>query len=210
MRTRWSTGGRGLLAARVGVAIWVALCLLIGALLLARHLLTLPTPAAGDPALRRAIALQRRPEQRDRWIALHVLYEDCGCSRRVLDHLRDGGRPTDVVERIVYITEHPDTAGATLAEFAARGFELDVVSPEQLVARYDLEAAPLLVVVDPHDQIRYLGGYTPRKQTAGIHDTGLIEATRLGLPLVPLPVFGCAVSRALRTTLDPLGIDTRK
>jgi hypothetical protein len=77
------------------------------------------------------------------------------------------------------------------------------VSPEQLVERYDLQAAPLLVVADPTDTVRYLGGYTSRKQGADVRDLGVIAATRFGLTVPPLPAFGCAVASELRARLNP-------
>ncbi len=197
---------RARVLARACVIAWVALCILGGALLLARHLLTLPTPAMADPALQMALAATRSPAQRGRWRVLHVLSEDCGCSQRVLAHLRGTVRPPGVVERVVLVHQ-AGLAAATRVEMAALGFELDVVTPDELVRRYRLEAAPLLVVVDPVDRVRYLGGYTPRKQAADVRDLALIAAVRRGDHPAPLPVFGCAVSRALRAQLDPLGLE---
>lgn len=188
----------------LGLAAWAGLCVVLGAYLLAGHLLTLPTPAAADPALHQAIAANRHADQRDRWLVLHVLSEDCKCSRRVLDHLLADSRPAGVVERIVLVTDHG--AAELAAAIRARGFELDVVTPDELVARYHVEAAPLLVVVDPHDDVRYVGGYTPRKQAADMRDVAVIAAIRRGDPVEPLPAFGCAVGRALSTKLDPFGI----
>jgi hypothetical protein len=190
---------RGL--AYLGLAAWVAVCIVIGALLLARHLLTMPTPGVGDPVLRAAIHAQRRADQRG-WLVLHVLYDACGCSARVLDHLLHTTRPSGIAERVVYIAEDP-VVPTLRHELRARGFELDVVSPEQLRARYDLEAAPLLVIVDPTDDVRYLGGYTSRKQGADVRDLGVIAMTRLGLTVPALPAFGCAVGAALRARLNP-------
>jgi hypothetical protein len=184
----------------------MALCVILGGYLLMSHLVTLPAPPPADPELRQAIATQRRLTERDRWLALHIVFDDCGCSRRVLDHLLVRPRPPGVVERVVLVTERPaSTAGAAVA-IRARGFDLDVVTPDQLVARYHIEAAPLLVVADPRDTIRYIGGYTSRKQGAAIRDLAVIAAVQHGEPVEPLPTFGCAVGRALKSKLDPLGV----
>jgi hypothetical protein len=177
-----------------------------GSLLLARHLLTLPTPAVADPVLRQALAAERHADQRDRWLALHVLAADCPCSQRVLGHLLASRRPLDVIERVVLVVEGAGPDAATRDRLAARGFDLDVVTAEQLVARYHVEVAPLLVVVDPHDDVRYVGGYTARKQAADVRDLAVIAALRHGGSVDPLPAFGCAIGRALRAKLDPLGI----
>jgi hypothetical protein len=184
---------------------WAVVCVVIGAYLLASHLLTLPTPVISDPGLHQAISAQRHPAQRDRWLVLHVVFEDCKCSQRVLEHLLSTSRPTGIAERIVFVTEHGAAAAPTAAS-KAHGFELDVVTPDQLVADYHIEAAPLLVIVDPHDTVRYAAGYTPRKQADDVRDLTLIDAVVRGEAVEPLPAFGCAVGRALSSKVDPLGI----
>lgn len=166
--------------------------------LLASHTLTLPTPATGDAELRAALAAQH--PQRS-WLTLHVLDQDCRCSQRVLAHLLTRGPMRDANERVVWVAGTPDAT--SLAAIRARGFALDVLSPDALVARYHLAAAPLLVIVAPDGDVRYLGGYAPRKQAADLRDTGVIAATRLGLRVAPLPTFGCAIG-ALRDAVDPL------
>lgn len=195
--------------AYLGLALWVVSCTLLGAYLLADHLLTLPAPALTDPVLHRAIAANRRPEQRDRWLVLHVLLESCKCSGRVLDHLMSGSRPGDVVERVVLVTDDASATQAASARARAHGFDVDAVAAEDLVARYRIEVAPLLVIIDPHDEVRYVGGYTPRKQAADIRDVAVITAIRRGEIVEPLPTFGCAVGRALNAKLDPLGVRPR-
>jgi len=189
------------IAAYLGLTAWAVICVLMGASLLADHLLTLPAPAAAS--LRDVVAAQRRVDQRDRWLVLHVVAAGCGCSARVLEHLLATPRPPGVIERVVFVVEPGGVAPA--AAIRDHGFDLDVVTPDELGARYHVEAAPLLVVVDPHDGVRYVGGYTPRKQAADLRDLAVIAATRRGETVPPLPAFGCAVGRALRSKLDPLG-----
>jgi hypothetical protein len=185
---------------------WVAVCLAVGIYLLASHLLTLPAPAAADPVLRRGIVAHRRIQQLGRWLALHVVYDECKCSQRVLDRLLEERRPPELAERVILVTEHREARAAWIAAIPERGFELDVVTPDQLVADYHIEAAPLMVIVDPEDTVRYIGGYTPRKQADDVRDLAVIAAVRRGDTVEPLPTFGCAVGRALNDKLDPLGI----
>lgn len=192
--------------ASLAVGAWVLLCVVAGGYLLASHLLTLPIPTPQSPALHRAITAHRSPAQRERWLVLHVVYDGCRCSRRVLDHLLAGPRPADLAERIVLVSDRPGEPPANSEAIRTRGFELEVVSAEQLNTRYGIEAAPLLVVVDPADQVRYVGGYTARKQAADIRDAAVINAVRRGDRVEPLPAFGCAIGRELRSQLDPLGI----
>lgn len=190
-----------------GLMVWAAVCVVVGTYLLASHLLTLPAPAPTDPVLHRAIAARRGAHQLHQWLVLHVMFDECACSQRVLDHLlADSRQRPGVPERVVLVTDHRAARGALIAAIPARGFELDVVTPEQLIANYHIEAAPLLVIVDPDDTVRYVGGYTPRKQAADVRDLAVIAAVQRGETVEPLPTFGCAIGRALSSRLDPLGI----
>jgi hypothetical protein len=186
--------------------VWAAVCVLLGTYLLASHLLTLPAPAPTDPVLHRGIAARRGIHQLDRWLVLHVVFDQCGCSQRVLDHLLGNRRPSGIAERVVLVTDDRAARAALIAAIPAHGFELDVVTPEQLIADYHIEAAPLLVIVDPGDSVRYVGGYTPRKQASDVRDLAVIAAVQRGETVEPLPTFGCAIGRALNSRLDPLGI----
>jgi len=190
----------------VGLLVWVSVCVVIGVYTLASHLLTLPAPATSDAVLHRGIAAHRRIDQRDRWLVLHVVFDECACSQRVLEHLLAVTPTPGVPERIVLVTEHPATTEGVVAAAKTRGFDVEVVVPDQLVDDYHIEAAPLLVIVDPHDDVRYVGGYTLRQQAADIRDRAVIAATLRGEAVTPLPTFGCAVGRSLKSKLDPLGL----
>lgn len=201
-RAPWRAILRGMFVA------WVLCCVIGGGYLLSAHLLTLPTPELTDLGFQRSAIVERKPAQQGRWMVVHILDQECVCSLRVLSHLLADPRPHDVVERIVLIAT---TVGAErIAAIRDRGFDLEIVTPEQLGERYHVEAAPLMVVTDPSDKIRYVGGYTPRKQAADIRDVAVIEALHQGLQVEPLPTFGCAVGRSLRTKIDPLGLRTWK
>src|SRR5438552_6053654 len=105
-----------------GLMVWVAVCVLIGTYLLASHLLTLPAPAPSDPVLHRGIAARRGAHQRDRWLVLHVVFDECVCSQRVLDHLlADVRRPPGVAERVVLVTDHRAARAALIAAIPAHG-----------------------------------------------------------------------------------------
>jgi len=188
------------------VAGWALICTLISASLLIDHLISLPAPAAADPEFQHLLARQRPAAARGRWWLVHVIADGCGCSRRVVDHLIADRRPADLAERVVFVTEHARDATPTLAELALAGFAIDVVRPDELVARYGVEAAPLLIAIAPDGALRYVGGYTRRKQAADLHDLDILAALRRGEPVEPYPAFGCAVGDALRSKLDPLGI----
>ena len=176
---------------------WIGLCLIVGSFLLGRHVVTAPA-APGIPVVQRAITAHRSGDQADRWLVLHVVSEDCSCSRRVLDHLLASTRPRDVVERIVLVSDRASADSEWGLAIRDHGFDFDVVAPEELYARYRLDVAPVMAIVDPHEQLRYLGGYS-RCARGELQDVSVITAVKRGETPEPLPTFGCAIGGTLAT-----------
>jgi hypothetical protein len=174
---------------------WFAGMIFAGAGLLARHVVALPTPAA-DARLGSSLQALRLPAEQGRWLAVHVLYADCRCSQRIKDHLLSRSRPSDFAEIVLWV------GGAIPADLAAR-FDVRRVAARDL-ASYGIEAAPLLVALDPEGHVRYAGGYTTRKQGPKIEDRELLEASRSATRPEALPLFGCAVSDRLKRELSNL------
>ena len=135
-------------------------------------------------------------------VAFHFLYGDCPCSRRVLKHVAGRGKIAGATEHIVLIG-NDDPLGR---EAQAKGFGIDIVSPEDLKSVYGIESAPLLVVTDCSGTILYSGGYTPRKQGLAIKDVAIIGQAVAGDVPKGLPLYGCAVSKDLKAIIDPLSI----
>jgi len=56
--------------------------------------------------------------------------------------------------------------------------------------------------------VAYSGGYAPRRpgRATEICDLALWQAVAHGQAVEPYPAYGCAASRWLRQTIDPLGI----
>jgi len=188
--------------ARVLFWLWAALSLGVTSALMMGHTYALPRPSTANRELRAAIARDRGPEDRGRWLVHHFMYSRCRCSQRVVASLVTRGPLPSVRERVVLVGAHPEYEAAL---HAAR-FALDVVTPERLKARYRVEAAPLLVVSDPVGEVRYAGGYTERKQGPAVQDVAIVRALMRGQGASELPLFGCAVSRSLQMMLDPLGL----
>src|SRR4051794_5224647 len=84
---------------RVALVIWLTMAVLVGASLLARHLLPLARP--GDAELASSMAGLRGPGGAGRPIAVHVLYADCRCSKLIAEHLASTVRPTNIVEHVL-------------------------------------------------------------------------------------------------------------
>lgn len=182
------------------LAVWLVGMSGVTATFMMGHWVTMPRPTTGDPGLASAVGALRSPG--DQWLAVHVMYADCGCSRRVLDHILSSARPPGVADKVVMVGH--------VAEFERRareqGIGVDVIDAGELASKYHLDAAPILVVVDPEGAIRYLGGYTERKQGLEIEDVEIIGALMDGRREAERPLFGCAASERLQGILDPLGI----
>jgi len=189
------------LAGRVVFWLWVpALCYVVGSLMVG-HWLPLPTPARDDPRLVGAVSARVNLEE-PRWTRLHVLYAECPCSRRIYDALIERGSRPQIAETIVLVGRDEELERRAVE----RGYELDVLSPEQLRERYNVEAAPLFVIADPVGAVRYVGGYTDRKQGLAIKDEEILTGLMAGEEVETLPTFGCGVSQNLQAVLDPLNL----
>jgi hypothetical protein len=138
------------------------------------------------------------------WTAIHVLYSECRCSQRIVDHLRASERPADLHELVMLVGD--DREQALASGLTARGFTVASLSPDQLASRFGIEGAPTFALVDPTRTVRYLGGYTLRQQGPDIRDRAIVRAIRAGDDVADLPVFGCAVSRRLRAFFDPFSV----
>lgn len=198
--------GLGRSLAKVVFWSWAPIGLLIGASLMVGHWYTLPRPQTDDSGLATALGSLRRGNEGDSWLATHVLYSECRCSRRILTHLFERGPVPGVAEKILLVGKN--------AEYERRGreagFEVKVVSARELADDFHVQAVPLLVVQDGSNAVRYLGGYTDRKQGPDIRDASVIRDLMAGQARRELPLFGCAVSRKLQALLDPLGLKYSK
>jgi hypothetical protein len=188
--------------ARLGFWAWLPLAVALGSSLLAGHAASLPLPDEGDARLLGELERMRDDGERGQWLAVHVLYAACRCSRDVVDHLLDDARPEGLAERILMVGSSPEIE----RRLAGSAIEVIRVQPQELAERYAIEAAPLLLVVDPEGALRYRGGYTERKQASQLQDIEIIARLREHGEAASLPLLGCPVSDALRAVLDPLGL----
>lgn len=202
----------GRLLARAVLLLWMpTVALGIGSLMVG-HWAPMPTPsdaqeATLQAALRELVARDGAPRQAAplapaSWKLVHVLYGDCGCSRGVAEYLLAPGRESSAEEWVLLI--EGDSGGELHAELSAAGFRLHALTADDLRDRFGVESAPLFIAVDPQGDVRFVGGYTPRKQGLSYQDVATLDDLRAGLTPAPLPVFGCGVSNSLQSALDPL------
>lgn len=180
--------------ARVAVTAWFGAMLALGAALLAKHVVALPTPAKNEQ-LGSALGALRPSEARGKWLAVHVLYSECRCSQRLVAHLLSTARPNGWQEMILWVGNGtPDPA-------LDQHYRVKRVSSAEL-SRLGIEAVPLLVVLDPENQLRYVGGYSRSKQGPALDDLRILGEAQQDKTLVGLPIFGCAVSDRLKRQLS--------
>jgi hypothetical protein len=185
--------------------VWAVVLFVTATSLTAAHLYALPKPAKTDVGLAHALNGLRSVNEREAWLAVHVLYAQCRCSRRIVRHLASSARPTGVREKVLLVGSNPEIA-EDLRALAARSFQIIDTSAAELRDRYHVQAAPLFVVLGPDGAVRYTGGYTPRKQGLDIQDLTILSGLVANEKTLELPVFGCAVSRELQRLLDPLSL----
>lgn len=190
--------------APLALTAWATLGVVGGSTLMAGHLYALPEPAVGDPVLlERLHSLQAASDVEDgQWHAVHVLYAACRCSQRIFDHLFESARPAGYRETVLLVGDD----ASVVARARTAGFGIVSVTPQQLATEFHIEAAPLLLVLDPDGRIRYAGGYSERKQGYEALDVGIMESLASGRPASELPLYGCGVSKELQAVLDPLGL----
>lgn len=157
-------------------------------------------PPVGDAKVRAAFRELLRGTQG--WRAVHVLYRGCGCSRRVLAHLRTANRLADVHEMVLLVDDEA-SPGVEDGQLRASGLRVELIGREALARRFGLEAAPALVLLRPDGSVAYLGGYTRSKQGTLEHEQ-IVAALRTESTASRLPVLGCATSARLAAALDPL------
>ncbi len=187
---------------RLALAVWAPSLLVLCAYLLVGHWITLPLPPVDDPKLAQSIHDELSPDERGQWVAVHVLYSRCDCSKRIVNHILERERITGVKEKIILVEHKPEWE----ARAQATHIPVQVISRDELKTVYNIPAAPVMIVSDPRGVIRYAGGYTARKQGPDIRDVAVINTVMKQDSAEAIPLFGCAVAKTLSTLLDPLGI----
>ena len=181
------------------LTLWFAAMSFVCSTLMIGHWVQLPTPKVGS---RQPFATDSDTSVSLKWRALHFLSSECVCSQRILKHLLQREPLSDIEEKIIIV----GGLDATRELVAGSRFAIDWTSPEELKSKYGVEAAPLLVVLDSDETIRYSGAYTARKQAYPIQDVLLIKRALAGESIQSLPLFGCGVSGEMQSLTDPLGL----
>lgn len=188
------------------LGLWAAGGVLLGGILLLQHMVALPVPDTADTRLRAQMDAVFPHD--GRWRAMHVLYRSCPCSQRTIAHLTGAPRPA-ALDELVLMIDDDGAAGSEEETLRQHGFRVQVVTPAALGERFDLQAAPVLVIARPDGALAYVGGYNRHKQSGVYEDREIIAALRQERAPETLPVFGCPTSEQLAERLDPLGLRRR-
>jgi hypothetical protein len=176
--------------------VWFGGLTVLCAGMLARHLIALPAPSATKLLGQRLSSLASSTPA---FVAVHVLSSECQCSQRVVRHLLDSERPSGWHEIVLWVGEL-----APAPELVAK-FDVRRLTTAELAA-LGIEAAPILIAIDPSGDVRYAGGYTDRKQGPVFHDLEVLAAARGPALFAALPVYGCATSDRLQRALSKLPV----
>jgi len=187
--------------------LWAIVSFLTASSLMVAHVYALPKPNAADRAVERAMNGLRSPADADRWLVVHVLYAQCRCSRRIVEHLATSERAAGVHEKVLLVGNNAEL-DSRLRDVTLRGLSIVKTTSAELRDRFHVQAAPLFLVIAPDGTVRYSGGYTDRKQGLDIRDTTIVRELLSNHAARELPVFGCAVSKELQRLLDPLSLRT--
>jgi hypothetical protein len=181
------------------IAAWLGLALLGIASLGVSHTAPMPKPTPEERLTRALLALRERPRMP---FLVHVIYSRCSCTERLFRHLVSRKAMAGLDEAIVFV----GVDAAKQASARAAGYRFTTVTPNELVSRFGLEAAPVLFAFTPDGRLAYAGGYFDKPAAVVALDERIVSEVEQGAPAEPLPVYGCAVSPELQKEVDPLGI----
>lgn len=172
---------------------WVAFITVPLAALAAAHMAALPVAKE---------AVASKPA--DGWKLVHVLSEDCSCSRSVMDYLLERRRSPDFEEEVILLGERSELED----ELAAAGFQVQVVEAESFCAQFASEGVPFFQVIEGDAAPRYSGAYfdSAYRGKGGFLDLSTLQRLQAGGLVVNRPVYGCPTSDRLKRMLDPFSL----
>lgn len=180
--------------------IWAPAALVVVALLMVNHVVAMPEPS--DVERLQGAVVELLGGRLERRAVVHVIYAGCSCTDGLVAHLDERGPRPDADEVVLYVGADRERQ----ARLAARGFRVEPLPRSALEQRFALQAAPILVVIEPDGVLTYVGGYY--RYPAAVHalDQEVLASLDAGKAPEAFPIFGCAVDPALARQLDPLGL----
>jgi hypothetical protein len=134
--------------------------------------------------------------------AFHVLSEKCTCSERLIHYLTTRKKQPNINE-IVYLIEGSLSVKDQLLK---SGFEVVILSEEDAVDQFSIEALPLFIVKDGGKSM-YVGGYSyDQKHSKLYQDLEILKNIKSSLKQSPYPVIGCSNGQISKKKFDILGV----
>ena len=134
-----------------------------------------------------------------RFVFLHVLGANCGCSKKVSQYLESRVLSSHVQEKILIVEGSLENE----SELVKKGIEIERLTPEELKTKYGIESAPQLFVLNSDGRSLYAGGYKKNEDTQ-FKDIEILASIEKGERPISYPVFGCAFGKKLKDQMDPL------
>lgn len=161
----------------------------------ASHLIALPASE---------VSMLSEVNQSNGWSIVHVLSEECACSRGVIEYLQGRSVPAGLLEEVVLL----DGREATFSGLSGKGFEVRSINGESMCQSFGAEGVPFFQVIRPDGEVAYSGAYFNgnARGTSGFLDLSTLAQVQLGNRLDTRPVFGCPTSNRLKAKLDPFSL----
>jgi hypothetical protein len=187
-------------AGKLFLGVWIVVVAGIMTFQMATHAVSLPLPAEVS-ALGAEIA-RVSGAGTGRWVYAHVIPDRCSCTASLLKHLLARGPLEGASEAVFVLGDQVPFE----KELEARGYKVRRYGQDEFVGKFGVEAAPLLAAMDGAGKLRYVGGYFRTSATQDPQDGEILRKLGQGESVVPLPLYGCAVSQRLRRYIDPFGV----
>lgn len=141
------------------------------------------------------------PNPTNGWKLVHVLSEECSCSRSVMDYLLERGSSDGIAEEIVLLGE----SSQLRESLVEAGYAVQLVDPESFCTQFQSEGVPFFQILEGDAPPRYSGAYFKNayRGTSGFLDLSTLEHLQAGGLVVNRPVYGCPTSDRLKRMLDP-------
>ena len=136
------------------------------------------------------------------WQLIHILSSRCACSKKVARHLLERGLFSGTRE-IVYILDDEEVLSES--KLKEVGFQVVRLNGDQAYEKYDINAAPQLVVLNKDLQVQYSGGYKDSRVET-YDDEKILNALKNNETFASHPIFGCANGTRTAELIDPWGV----
>jgi hypothetical protein len=183
---------------KIFLIIWIPVISAVIGFLMVNHLIAMPLPDDYKRIQDNMPHLRSGPG----WLMVHVIYQNCSCTTALTTSLLKRGSEPGINESVIFVGDDPEFK----RRFEVRGFSFHFMTKYTIADLYGIEAAPMLLIFSPDNQLEYGGGYFERPSVYRSMDQKYLGRIKKGEHVKALPLYGCAVSARLQKITDPFGI----